>query len=60
METQLPPTRKDRMMRRNLYFLNQLRHLSAHEQSIAGQFEQHPARVAETSEPPVGVLAVVL
>jgi hypothetical protein len=48
------------MMRRNLYFLNQLRHLSAHEQSIAGQFEQHPARVAETSEPPVGVLAVVL
>jgi hypothetical protein len=59
METQLPPTRKDRMMRRNLFFLNELWHVSAHEQSIAVQFERHPSLVAETSEPPVGVPAMV-
>ena len=45
-------------MRRNLFFLNELWHMSAHEQSSAVQFEQHPSLVAETSEPPVGVLTM--
>jgi hypothetical protein len=60
MEAQLPPTRKDRMMRRNLFFLNELWHVSAHKQSIKVRFEQHPSLVAETREPPVGVLRMAV
>jgi hypothetical protein len=47
------------MMRRDLFSLTELQ-LSAHEQAIALQFEQRPSLVAESSEPPVGVLTMVL
>ena len=46
-------------MRRDLFSLNELR-LSAQKQAIAMQFEQRPSLVAESSEPPVGGLTMVL
>jgi hypothetical protein len=46
-------------MRRDLFSLNELQ-LSAQEQAIAMQFEQRPSLVVGCSEPPVGVLRMVL
>lgn len=55
----LPPTRKDRMMRSDIFSLSKLQ-ISFERQSSAIRFEQRPSLVDESSEPPVGVLLMVL
>lgn len=59
MDAQRPPTRKDRMMQRDVFSLNELQ-LSAEDPWIGLRFEQHSFLVNEASEPPVDVLLTVL
>jgi hypothetical protein len=51
MDPQRPPTRKDRMMRRDVFPLNELEQ-SAEERWIGTVLEQHSSLVNESNEPP--------
>jgi hypothetical protein len=59
MESQHPPRRKGRMMRRDMFSLSE-QQLSFEEQPVAMRFEGRPSLVDESSESSVGVLLAAL